>query len=46
MSEQQHYDPTLVEQEAQTFWSENKTFEVTEDDEKEKILLPRYVSLS
>ena len=36
MSEQQHYDPTLVEQEAQTFWSENKTFEVTEDDEKEK----------
>jgi leucyl-tRNA synthetase len=36
MSEEQQYNPTLVEREAQAFWSENKTFEVGEDLEKEK----------
>jgi leucyl-tRNA synthetase len=36
MTQEQQYDPALVEQEAQTFWSENKTFEVGEDPDKEK----------
>ena len=36
MTQEQQYDPALVEQEAQTFWSENKTFEVGEDQDKEK----------
>ena len=36
MTQEQQYDPAKVEQEAQTFWSENKTFEVSEDADKEK----------
>ena len=36
MTQEQQYDPALVEQEAQNFWSENKTFEVGEDPKKEK----------
>jgi len=36
MTLEQQYDPALVEQEAQTFWSENKIFEVSEDAAKEK----------
>ena len=36
MTQEQQYDPAIVEQEAQTFWSENKTFEVGENPEKEK----------
>ena len=36
MTQEQQYDPAQVEQEAQTFWSENKTFEVGEDQDKEK----------
>jgi len=36
MTQEQQYNPAKVEQEAQTFWSENKTFEVGEDKEKEK----------
>jgi len=36
MTQEQKYDPALVEQEAQAFWSENKTFEVIEDADKEK----------
>jgi leucyl-tRNA synthetase len=36
MTLEKQYDPAQVEQEAQTFWSDNKTFEVTEDTSKEK----------
>ena len=36
MTQEQQYDPATVEQEAQAFWSENKTFEVSEDADKEK----------
>ena len=36
MTQEQQYDPALVEHEAQTFWSDNKTFEVGEDADKEK----------
>ena len=36
MIQEQQYNPAKVEQEAQTFWSENKTFEVGEDKDKEK----------
>ena len=36
MTQEQQYDPAKVEQEAQTFWSENKTFEVSEAADKEK----------
>jgi leucyl-tRNA synthetase len=36
MTQEQEYDPAIVEQEAQAFWSENKTFEVSEDAGKEK----------
>ena len=30
------YDPARIEREAQTFWNDNNTFEVTEDPSKEK----------
>ncbi len=30
------YDPAVVEQDAQSYWAENKIFEVQEDDSKEK----------
>ena len=30
------YNPTQIEREAQQFWTDNKTFEVTEDPDKEK----------
>jgi len=30
------YDPKAIETEAQAYWQENKTFEVTEDNDKEK----------
>ena len=36
MTQEPQYDPATVEQEAQAFWSENKTFEVDEDANKEK----------
>ncbi len=36
MTQEQQYDPAKVELEAQIFWSKNKTFEVGEDDDKEK----------
>ena len=36
MTEEQQYNPAKIEQEAQAFWSKNKTFEVSEDPEKEK----------
>ena len=36
MTLEKQYDPAQVEREAQTFWSDNKTFEVTEDASKEK----------
>lgn len=36
MTQEQQYDPALIEQEAQTYWAENKTFEVGEDANKEK----------
>ena len=36
MTQEKQYNPALIEQEAQTFWSENKTFEVGEDADKEK----------
>jgi leucyl-tRNA synthetase len=36
MTQEKQYDPATVEQEAQAFWSENKTFEVSEDADKEK----------
>ena len=31
-----NYDPATIERDAQQFWTENKTFEVTEDPNKEK----------
>ena len=30
------YNPAQIEREAQKFWTDNKTFEVTEDPDKEK----------
>ena len=30
------YSPLLIEQESQTYWEENRSFEVTEDESKEK----------
>ena len=36
MTQEQQYNPAQIEQEAQTYWSENKTFEVVEDANKEK----------
>ncbi|MBT3671614.1 MAG: class I tRNA ligase family protein, partial [Porticoccaceae bacterium] len=30
------YNPAQIEREAQKFWTENKSFEVTEDPDKEK----------
>jgi leucyl-tRNA synthetase len=36
MTQEQQYNPALIEQQAQTYWSENKTFEVGEDANKEK----------
>ena len=36
MSIEQHYNPAELEREAQQYWTENQTFEVTEDASKEK----------
>ncbi|MFT7499790.1 MAG: leucyl-tRNA synthetase, partial [Rheinheimera aquimaris] len=36
MTIDQHYSPATIERDAQKFWTENKTFEVTEDPSKDK----------
>jgi len=36
MTIDQHYNPAAIERDAQKFWTDNKTFEVTEDPCKEK----------
>jgi leucyl-tRNA synthetase len=36
MTMEQHYHPAELEREAQQYWTENQTFEVTEDPDKEK----------
>lgn len=36
MTIEQHYNPAEFEREAQQYWTENQTFEVTEDPNKEK----------
>ena len=36
MTAQNEYHPASIEREAQQFWSDNKTFEVSEDPDKEK----------
>ena len=36
MTIEQHYNPAELEREAQQYWTENQTFEVTEDPNKEK----------
>jgi leucyl-tRNA synthetase len=36
MTAENEYNPALIEREAQEFWSDNKTFEVSEDSDKEK----------
>lgn len=33
---QEQYNPALIEQSAQTYWQDNRSFEVTEDKSKEK----------
>jgi leucyl-tRNA synthetase len=36
MTDEQHYNPAELERDAQQFWTDNKTFEVSEDLSKEK----------
>ena len=36
MADEQHYNPAELERDAQQFWTDNKTFEVSEDPSKEK----------
>ena len=36
MTEEQHYNPAEIERDAQKYWTDHKTFEVTEDPNKEK----------
>ena len=36
MTIEQHYDPASIERDAQKYWNDNQTFEVTEDPSKEK----------
>ena len=36
MTDEQHYNPAELERDAQQFWTDNKTFEVSEDHSKEK----------
>ena len=36
MSIEQHYDPASIERDAQEYWTTNQTFEVSEDQSKEK----------
>ncbi|MDG1310742.1 MAG: leucine--tRNA ligase [Porticoccaceae bacterium] len=36
MTDEQHYNPAELERDAQQFWTDNKTFEVSEDPSKEK----------
>ena len=36
MTMEQHYHPAELEREAQQYWTDNQTFEVTEDPDKEK----------
>jgi leucyl-tRNA synthetase len=36
MTIEQHYDPASIERDAQQYWTTNKTFEVSEDQSKEK----------
>ncbi|STN25966.1 leucyl-tRNA synthetase [Escherichia coli] len=43
---QEQYRPEEIESKVQLHWDEKRTFEVTEDESKEKYLLPVYASLS
>ncbi|MGB1243880.1 MAG: class I tRNA ligase family protein, partial [Porticoccaceae bacterium] len=36
MSIEQHYDPAKIERDAQQYWTANQTFEVREDQSKDK----------
>ena len=36
MTEEQHYNPAEIERDAQKYWTDHRTFEVTEDPNKEK----------
>lgn len=36
MTEEQYYNPAEIERDAQKYWTDHKTFEVTEDPNKEK----------
>jgi len=36
MTDEQHYNPAELERDAQQFWTDSKTFEVSEDHSKEK----------
>ena len=36
MTIEQHYDPATIERDAQQYWTDNQTFEVSEDPDKEK----------
>ena len=36
MTEEQYYNPSEIERDAQKYWTDHKTFEVTEDPNKEK----------
>ena len=36
MTVEKEYNPALIEEDAQKFWSDNKIFEVSEDPDKEK----------
>ena len=36
MTIEQHYDPASIERDAQKYWNDNQTFEVSEDPNKEK----------
>ncbi|SUB72624.1 Leucine--tRNA ligase [Pluralibacter gergoviae] len=43
---QEQYRPEEIESKVQQHWDEKRTFEVTEDNSKEKILLPVDATLS
>ncbi len=43
---QEQYRPEEIESKVQLHWDEKRTFEVTEDESKEEVLLPVYASLS
>ncbi len=43
---QEQYRPEEIESKVQLHWDEKRTFEVTEDESKEKYYCPVYASLS